>query len=398
MLHPILLADSEKSGRIDAARFSGESRMKHFSTQFFPKVFGIWAVCLLALGPTALAQESNPATETAGQHFKNIQVLKDIPADELIPTMQFVAGALGVDCEFCHVQHAMDKDDKKEKQTARKMMEMELGINKSHFHGELEVTCYTCHRGAPHPVGIPLLSAETASLPPREHHEAIAKPILPTADQILDKYLAAVGGKEAMLKLKTRVQSGTIDAMGQHYPIEIYSEGPDKRVSISHPSFGESVTAFNGQVGWLSTSRGVHPMSRLENEAARVDAQLHFAARLHELFQAFQVHAGETIDGHATVMVAAQGAGLPPVRLYFDEQSGLLLRQVRFTDTPLGRNPTQIDYADYREISGVKIPYQWTLTRTNGSFRIRIQSVEQNVPIDEKLFVMPAPAPPPSHP
>jgi len=56
--------------------------------------------------------------------------------------MQFIAASLGVECELCHVEHAMDKDDKKEKQTARKIIAMELAIDKGHFEGELEVTCY----------------------------------------------------------------------------------------------------------------------------------------------------------------------------------------------------------------------------------------------------------------
>ena len=355
------------------------------------------AAAFLSAAVAVTAQEAKVPAKTAVQQFKNIEVLKDIPADELIPTMQFIAGALGVDCEFCHVQHAMDKDDKKEKQTARKMMAMELTLNADHFDGHIEVTCFTCHRGSPHPINIPILSPEIANKPPHEHAEAnesAAKPNLPTAEVILDKYLAATGGADAFHKIKTRIEKGTIDAMGEKYPVEIYSEGPDKRVSISHPSFGESVTAFNGQTGWLGSPRGAHPMGTLENEAARMDAQLYFPARARELFQQFNVLPGETVGGHATYLVTAKGAGLPPVKLYFDQQSGLLLRQVRYAETPLGRNPTQVDYVDYRETDGVKIPYQWTLTRTNGSFTIQIQTVQQNAAIDEKLFVMPPPAPP----
>jgi photosynthetic reaction center cytochrome c subunit len=336
------------------------------------------------------AQEQPAAPKTAVQQFKNIQTLKDIPADQLIPTMQFIGGALGVDCEFCHVEHAMDKDDKKEKQTARKMIEMELAINKAHFKNEIEVTCYTCHRGSPHPVGIPLLTVNTGKIPEHEHHEISAQADLPSADQILDKYLAAVGGADALHKIKSRIQKGTVDAGGEQYPIEIYSEAPEKRLSISHPSFGESITAFNGQAGWLTTPRGVHPMSAAEQQSARIDAQLYFPASLRELYQEFKVLPGESIEGHATFLVTAKGASTPLLRLCFDQQTGLLLRLIRYTETPLGRNPAQVDYADYRDTSGVKIPYQWTLTRTSGSFTIRINSVQQNVPIDEKLFVMPA--------
>lgn len=338
-----------------------------------------------------------PPAKTASQQFKNIQVLKDIPADQLIPTMQFISGALGADCEFCHLEHDRDKDDKKEKQTARKMIEMELAINKSHFKNEIEVTCYTCHRGSPHPVGVPILTANGAKAPEREHHEVSAQESLPTADQILGKYLAAAGGAEALHKIKTRVQKGTVDTGGEQYPIEIYSEGPEKRLSISHASFGESVTAFNGQAGWLSTARGVHPMNASERQSARIDAQLYFPVQLRELYQEFTVLPGETIEGHATFLVTASGTSTPPLRLFFDQQSGLLLRLVRYSETPLGRNPLEVDYADYRDAGGLKIPYQWTLTRTNGSFTIRVSSIQQNVPIDEKLFVMPA-VPASTHP
>jgi photosynthetic reaction center cytochrome c subunit len=336
------------------------------------------------------AQEQPAPAKTAAQQYKNIQVLKDIPADQLIPTMQFIGGALGADCEFCHVEHANDKDDKKEKQTARKMIEMELAINKNHFKNEVEVTCYTCHRGSPHPVGVPILMVNAGKMPEHEHHEISAQESLPSADQILDKYLAAAGGAEALHKIKTRIQKGTVEAAGQQYSIEIYSEAPEKRLSISHPSFGESVTAFNGQAGWLTTPRGVHPMNASEQQSARIDAQIYFPARLRELYQEFKVLPGEAIDGHSTFLVTAKGAATPPLRLYFDQQTGLLLRLIRYTETPLGRNPLQVDYGDYRDASGLKIPYQWTLTRTNGSFTIRVNSVEQNIPIDEKLFVMPA--------
>ena len=109
--------------------------------------------------------------KTAEQQFKNIQVLKGIPAEQLMPSMQFIAASLGVECDFCHVEHAMDKDDKKTKLAARKMITMVLALDQAHFNGELEVTCYTCHRGAPHPVGTPLLSAEPASRPEHVHDE-----------------------------------------------------------------------------------------------------------------------------------------------------------------------------------------------------------------------------------
>ncbi len=348
-------------------------------------ISGVWAV---VQSQTTVPPES---PKTAEQQFKNIQVLKDIPADQLVPSMQFISASLGVECDFCHVEHEMQKDDKKEKQTARKMISMELAINKANFKYEVEVTCYTCHRGSAHPVGTPILSADVANpAAPHTHDEgAEADANLPTADQLLDKYLAAVGGADALKKIKSRVQKGSLDAGGMQYPIEVYSEASDKRASISHPQGGESVTAFNGEVGWLTIRNGVHMMTAGERQAARIDAELYFPVRVRELYKEFRVRPGEEIDGKATYMVMTRDADRLPLRLYFDQQSGLLLRQMRFAETPLGRNPTQIDYADYKEIDGVKIPYRWTLSRPNGNFTIKIDRVQQNVPIDEKLFVPP---------
>lgn len=345
--------------------------------------------------PRSKAQEhSNAAGEsskTAGQQYKNIQVLKNIPADQLIPTMQFIAASLGVECEFCHVEKQMDKDDKKEKKTARKMIAMELAIDKDHFDGNLDVTCYTCHRGSALPVNTPILSADAMKPAPHVHEEgAESHPNLPTADQILDNYLAAVGGADALKKIKTRVQKGTLDAMGHQFPIEVFSEAPDKRLSISHMQSGPSVTAFNGEVGWLAIPGGVHLMTAPERETARIDAEFYFPLRLRQMYKDFRVAPGENINDHATYLVYATGEGRPPLRLYFDQHSGLLTRLTRYAETALGRNPTQIDYADYREINGVKIPYRWTLTRPNGSFTIRVAQVRQNVPVDEKLFVPPS--------
>ncbi len=357
-------------------------------------------ICLFAGGMNAgRAQEhaAAPAADqqkTAEQQFKNIQALKGIPAEQLIPTMQFITAALGVQCDSCHVEHAMDKDDKKTKLAARKMIEMELALNKAHFKGEIEVTCYTCHRGTAHPVGIPILSAEPAAKPEHVHdEEEEAHANLPTADQVLDKYLAAVGGADAVNKIKTRVQKGKLDAFGTQYPVEVYSEAPDKRVSVAHPSRGDSITAFNGEVGWLAMPNAVHRMTAAEAEAARIDAQLHFPIQVREIYKEFRVRPGEEIAGRPTVLVSAKATGKPDLRLYFDQENGLLLRQMRFAETPIGRNPTQIDYADYRVADGVKIPYKWTLTRPNGSFTIQIDDVQQNVPVDEKLFVMPSEKP-----
>jgi photosynthetic reaction center cytochrome c subunit len=131
------------------------------------------ALLLEVRAQDAPAKAAPEPQKTAVQQFKNIQVLKEIPADQLIPSMQFMAASLGVNCEFCHIEHAMDKDDKKPKQTARKMITMMMVIDQVNFNGEREVSCYTCHRGAARPVAIPVLSAEPSRSAAAAHREEV---------------------------------------------------------------------------------------------------------------------------------------------------------------------------------------------------------------------------------
>src|SRR6202162_4040858 len=152
-------------------------------------------VTVLALSAICGAQSAQPLTtipspKTTEQVYKNIQVLKGVPADQLIPAMQFITASLGVQCDFCHLENAFDKDDKKTKQTARKMMRMMFAINKDNFDGHKEVTCYACHRGSHKPVITPLISVEDGKFAAEEkmHHAESNGASLPSADQILGKY------------------------------------------------------------------------------------------------------------------------------------------------------------------------------------------------------------------
>ena len=119
---------------------------------------------LFVVAAGVLAQGPAPSMEgkTAGEYYKNIKVLKEIPASELIPSMQFIGSSLGVECDFCHVEREFDKDDKKPKGIARKMIQMQFAINKNNFDGEREVTCNSCHRGATHPEAVPAVAQASA--------------------------------------------------------------------------------------------------------------------------------------------------------------------------------------------------------------------------------------------
>jgi hypothetical protein len=328
-------------------------------------------------GVTLYAQAA--AAKPAEEVYKNIVQLKGTPADQLMPAMQFISSSLGVQCDFCHVQGKMEADDKGAKRTAREMMAMQAAINKESFRGQLQVTCYSCHRGAQRPV----------NTPPVQDSDAAVRPPTPAApDQIIEKYVAALGGAEAIKKITSRVMKGTITAGGSETPIELFTKVPNKRISISN---GQSYTAFDGTVGWMgNTGRPAREMSAVEAEAAGLDAEFSLALRLKEIFPQLRRGRPETIAGVECETLNATRPGRPPVRLYFDKNSGLLVRMVRYADTPVGRNATQIDYADYREMEGVKSPFRWTLARPNGRFTIQVKEAKNNVPIEDSKFSKPS--------
>jgi photosynthetic reaction center cytochrome c subunit len=329
----------------------------------------------------------------AEQVYKNIQVLKGVPAEELIPAMQFITASLGVQCDFCHLENAFEKDEKQTKQKARKMMRMMFAINKDNFDGHREVTCYACHRGAHKPVVTPIIGEEESKLATGEEtRDQQANPAsLPDASQIIDRYLQAIGGAKAAARISTRIQTGTVIVGSQHFPIEILAKAPDQRVSTVHFPGGDSITAIHGEKGWLSTpGRPAHDMTVSELDLARIEAQLFFPAGLERIFRELHVDHKTEINGRETYVVAGIRSDVPAVELYFDEQSGLLVRVLRFVETPLGRNPTQTDYADYRDEGGVKSPFRWIVARPGGRFSIQVDEMQQNVPIEDKKFEKPA--------
>jgi photosynthetic reaction center cytochrome c subunit len=347
---------------------------------------------------------SGAAPKTAAEAFKNIQVLKTIPADQLIPTMQFISASLGVECDFCHVDRDRDKDDKKPKKVAREMMEMMFAINKNNFRGEREVTCNTCHRGSPHPQAIPAILAEPPKPPNVENEQAEGATLAswPSGNPVLAKYIEVLGGQEALDKVTTRVEKGNVLMLGGHQlPIEVFAKSPDQRVSILHTANGDSVTAFNGQEGWLAAAgRPLKEMSASERDGARLDAAVFFPTHLAAMFEELKLQPHpENVGARSVTLVVGLSKGRPPVNFYFDQQSGLLVRMARFTDTALGLDPTQVDFSDYRESGHTKTPFRWTIARPSGSFTVQIDQVQEQVPIEAGKFTKPMPvlATPPTH-
>jgi hypothetical protein len=358
-------------------------------------VYGVAFGIAIAVGMPAMQHVSAASPKTAGEEFKNLQVLKNIPGDELIPSMQFISASLGVECEFCHDERDKSKDDKKTKQTAREMMRMMQAINQNNFSGKQEVTCNTCHRGSVLPQAIPAIATDT---PKPAHAEAdkddeAARAAWLPGNAVLARYLDALGGKAALEKVTTRVEKGnTLLAGGRGLPIEIYAKAPDLRVSVMRTPNGDSVTAYNGHEGWLAVpGRPLREMSAQDQHAAHLDAVAMFPMQLAEAVGELKLQPHpENVGDHAATVVWGTTKGWPPVKLYFDPQTGLLLRMLHYIDTAFGLNPIQVDYADYRDVGGVKTPFRWTIARPSGAFTIQIDSVQDNAPIDAARFEKPA--------
>lgn len=360
------------------------------------------AITLLIFSAATLAGQAETAKPPSDNKkmtedvFKNIQVLKGIPADALIPGMQFITYSLGVECSFCHVEGTMDKDDKKPKLAARKMMQMMVAINQANFNGRQQVTCYSCHRGAPHPVAIPVVSeAGMHPMPAMEHDEDNVTANLPSPDQIVSKYVEAVGGAAALAKVNSRELKGSMTVVGRSLPVEVITEMGNKQITTVHLPNGDNVTAYNGDSGWTSApNRGVHDVSGIEVASARVEADLRLPLDLKQLFNELKSSAPEKIGDREADVILGINSGEVAAKFYFDHDSGLLLRILRFSKSPLGLNPTQIDYTDYRVQDGVETPFQQTIARPNSRFAIQIEEAKYNVAVDDARFARPpAPAP-----
>jgi hypothetical protein len=370
---------------------------------------GLLAVALA--GGQAAPQRTQAAPEQKPQlsqeAFKNIQVLRDMPVSQFMETMGFFSASLGESCEFCHggSDSGWDKyaEDNEIKNTARKMVLMMATINKTNFAGKREVTCYSCHHGGDRPKVTPSLAALYGAPPPEEPTDLVeADPDAPPADKFLDKYIQALGGAQKLAGINSFVAKGTTSGYGEKAdkrPYEIYAKAPDERTVINHTLTGDSTVAFDGREGWTAAPDTDSPvpvvaLTGQDLDSTKVDAALSFPGHIKQVFSKWVVGFPNTIDDREVQVVQGIGAGGTAVTFYFDSKTGLLVRQVRYTDSRIGRIPTQTDYSDYRDVAGVKMPFQLTITWLDGRSTIALTSIQANVPIDAAKFAKPAPPAP----
>ncbi len=341
-------------------------------------------------GPSQRPQMSEEA-------FKNVQVLKGIPVDEFMGAMGLFSAALSMCCLECHAPDWAA--DTPRKRTARKMIQMVDTINRTNFTGRKVVSCWTCHRQLDRPQVTPSLDVvygEPIYWAPDDLFQQAAG--APSPGQVLDKYIQAVGGAERLARLTSFVGKGTASGYGGAFPspVEIYVKAPNQRTTIIHTEVGNKTTTFDGRAGWLASPVTPVPVMDLtggELDGARLDAELSIPGRVKQVLGQWRASLPSSIAGRQVNVLQGTGAG-GVATLYFDVESGLLTRVVRYANSAMGRVPTQIDFADYRDVAGVKIPFKWAFAWVSGRDEIQLSEVQPNVAIDAARFARPAPAVP----
>ena len=373
-------------------------------------------VCLLgvalASGQTGTAAPAAQRPQMSEQAFKDIEELRGIPVKEFMETMGFFAASLSLNCTDCHGEAsgsswARYADDTPLKTTTRRMIRMVNALNKANFGGAPVVTCFTCHRGSQRPKAVPSLALQY-SAPPDEDPDEIeplaagAARVTLTAEQILDRYIQAIGGAAAAAKLTSFTARGTyegFDSDFQQVPFDIYARAPNMRTTVVHMGAGENITAYNGQEGWQAGPADLTPVPLMalvgpSLDGARLDAQLAFPAQIKQVLTDWRTGFPRlSIDGAPVDVIEGRTPARGRVKLYFDQKTGLLVRSVRYSRTAVGTVPITVVYSDYRDVPGVgvKLPHTLEVIWTNGRGTFKMASVEPNAAIDAARFGRPAP-------
>jgi len=364
------------------------------------RTLGGTALVWLLMAAWASGQQKPPMAEDV---FTNVQVLKGIPVDQFMGTMGFFSASLGMNCTDCHVDEsggnwAKYADDNALKRTARRMMRMVANLNTTTFGGRQVVTCNTCHRGTRRPNVMPSLALLYGTPPPDEPGDPITQaPGQPTADQVLDKYLQALGGAQRLAGITSLVAKGAYKGFddADTSVVEIFAKAPGQRTTIIHTLSGDSTTTFDGRAAWIAAPETEKPVPMLEVtgqelDGVRLEAGLWFPAGIKQALTKWRVGARLVIGDREVQPVQGTAAGGATVTLCFDVESGLLTRLVRFSESPVGRIVTQVDYSGYRDVAGVMMPFEWTVSWLDGRSTYALSDVQANVPVDAARFARPA--------
>jgi photosynthetic reaction center cytochrome c subunit len=372
---------------------------------------GLLTMCLLGTavvrGQAGAVPPRAQAPILSEQAFKNVQVLRGIPVKEFMETMGFFSAALALNCSDCHGETttwASYADDTPLKQTSRRMVLMVNAINRANFGGARNVTCFTCHRGSQKPKVTPSLALQYSVPPDEDPDEIVPNPsarVTTTAQQILDRYTQAIGGAAAAAKLTSYTAKGTYEGFDSDFEkvaVDVYAKAPDLRATVIHMRGGDSISTYDGREAWTAAPPDLTPVTPLaltgaSLDGARLDALLGFPGQARQALTDWRNDFPRlSIDNRPVDIVEGKTPAGAGVKLYFDKETGFLVRSVRYSVTAVGTVPITVVYSDYRDVPGVgvKMPYTWQVTWTNGRGTYNITSLQPNVAIDAARFGKPA--------
>jgi len=373
------------------------------STRFFVSagtaLVGCWFS--VALSGNQAAPARPPMAE---QVFKNIQVLKGIPVDEFMNTMGFFATATGLNCTDCHIEEsggswARYADDNALKQQTRRMVVMMQTINKTNFGGRQVVTCYTCHRGFSRPTVQPSINILYGSPPPDEPgdpFEQVANQ--PSPDAVLDKFLAAVGGAQRLAAFTSFTAKGLYMGFddADKSPMEVFARASGERSTIVHTLLGDNTTTITPAAAWITAPPTDKPVPLMditgqELEGVKFEASMFFPGRIKQSLTKLRTGIPQFLeDDREVIQVQGNTPNGGTATLLFDAETGLLARLVRYNESPVGRIVTRIDYHEYRDVAGVKIPWRWTVSWLSGRSQFELTEIQPNAQVPAARFVKPA--------
>jgi len=341
----------------------------------------------------------------AGVYFKNVTTgpLKVLSVDDFIGAMGVMTDALGLDCADCHPNAGSDQVDwvfdTARKKTARRMVEMVGNLNKEFFGGAQRVTCWTCHHGRV----IPATSIQLNKLyeaPNDELDDFVPRdPDQPAATQILDKFIAAVGGAQRLAGIRNFVATGSsigFGGFGGDGEFTIFANAPNQRtVRIQfpqHPDRGVSLWVYNGMQGWINTPRALlenYDLIGGELDGARLEANIAFAGNIKNALTNWRTGFRRVIGDEEYITVQGNGPRGSMGTFYFHPNTGLLKRLVRYAPSPAGNVLVQIDYDDWKDVNGVKFPFEYNFYWLDGRYTAKVKEYKINTTIDPAIFAKP---------
>jgi len=347
-----------------------------------------WILAGLVLGLMVVAaQAQGPSQKKTDEVFKNVKVLTGIPSDQLLPTMQFFEASLGVTCDFCHEQQR--ERDTKMKDTARKMIAMVRTINATNFDATRRVSCYTCHNGRTRPEANPALAEANYKPwnPDGPNVAEAARPVPgPPAEQLIDKLVKSLGG---ISNASSIVRKGTItDSLARNIPFELTTKG-DSTLYVLHNANGDATQARTGDTGWVRAGNGAARDIRLDElDTLKMLDGLALARSLKNLTKLETRTVRQ--DGTEVYQIRGVAFGHLPVRINVGKETGSPQRVVWLVDNAIGENVNRVDFSDFRDMQGGRVPFRRVYARPLGYQMMKIEQYQLNAQVDDSRFARPA--------